>query len=425
MRWGLVLAALAIAGGTPPAYADATAPTRSIPRWTTSERAVIRSLWIGEREAPPPDPSNRVAESPEAARLGHRLFFDPRLSAGGDVSCATCHRPELAFTDGLRVARGAGLGRRNTPSIASTAFSPWLFWDGRKDSQWSQALGPMESPVEHAGDRTQFAHVIASDPDYATRYQTLFGPLPPLADAQRFPRRAGPVDGPRLRTAWEGMAQADRDAVSTVYANLGKAIAAYERLILHGPSRFDRFARALLADDPGAANLILDAREQAGLRLFIGRAQCTRCHNGPQLSNYHFHNSATPQEPGIAPDRGRAAAVQAVLEDEFNCVGPHSDAGPRDCAELRFMKRDDPLFEHAFRTPSLRDVARTAPYMHAGQLPTLADVLQHYNDPPPPPAGISELTPLGLAPQELSQIEAFLRTLDSPPEVDPAWLVAP
>ena len=139
------------------------------------------------------------------------------------------------------------------------------------------------------------------------------------------------------------------------------------------------------------------------------------------LTNDFFHNTGI----GDGDARGRADAVHAVSEDAFNCAGPFSDAGPDDCAELRFMKRDDPLFLGAFRTPSLRDVARTAPYMHAGQLSTLPDVLHHYNAAPPAALGTSELRPLGLTARELGELEAFLRTLDSPPALDAQWLRPP
>src|SRR5690606_15553813 len=107
------------------------------------------SLSIKSLPPLPPDPSNRYGDDPRAAALGHQLFFDTRLSANGKVSCATCHDPGRDFQDGLPLAVGVGTNTRRTMPIAGTAYSPWMFWDGRKDSQWSQALGPLESPVEH------------------------------------------------------------------------------------------------------------------------------------------------------------------------------------------------------------------------------------------------------------------------------------
>ena len=105
-----------------------------------------------------------VADNEEAASFGHRLFFDTRLSANGNVSCATCHQPERRFTDGLPKGRGIGLSGRNTRSIVGTAYSPWLYWDGRKDSQWSQAMSPLEDPAEHGGNRMQYVRIYQQRP---------------------------------------------------------------------------------------------------------------------------------------------------------------------------------------------------------------------------------------------------------------------
>src|SRR5688500_16754904 len=155
------------------------------------------SLWIGGLEALPADPSNRRADDPAAADLGRRLFFDARLSGNGRVSCGSCHDPKREFQDGIPLAKGAGTTDRRTMPIAATAYSPFLFWDGRKDSQWAQALGPLESAVEHGGSRAQYAHVIAEH--YRAAYQEIFGALPDLA---AIPRVAGPVSDPAARIAW-------------------------------------------------------------------------------------------------------------------------------------------------------------------------------------------------------------------------------
>ena len=121
------------------------------PRWSAQERETLRSLALASLGPLPKDPSNRVADDPRAAALGHRLFFDARLSGNGRVSCATCHVPDREFQDGIALAEGVGTTARRTMPVAGTAHSPWLFWDGRADSQWAQALGPLESAVEHGG----------------------------------------------------------------------------------------------------------------------------------------------------------------------------------------------------------------------------------------------------------------------------------
>ncbi|MCH8072550.1 MAG: cytochrome-c peroxidase, partial [Proteobacteria bacterium] len=150
--------------------------------WTEAEIELLRSLWIGSLPPVPADPGNAVADDPRAARLGQRLFFDTRLSANGEVACATCHQPERLFTDGLDVAQGIARGERHTMSIVGVAYSPWMFWDGRKDSLWSQALGPLENPIEHGGNRKQYAEILAADEQYRTEYEAVFGAMGGMTD---------------------------------------------------------------------------------------------------------------------------------------------------------------------------------------------------------------------------------------------------
>lgn len=411
---------LALLGATLLAVgATSSAPT---PDWSSDELEVLRSLWLGSREPLAPDPSNRFADDTAAARLGHRLFFDSLLSADNTVSCATCHRPELQFQDGLPLARGVGRTDRRTMTVVGTAGSPWLFWDGRKDSQWAQALGPLESPVEHGTDRTSVVRHVADR--YRGEYEAVFGTLP---DPGRLPPKAGPVTDPGARAAWEVMDPGDRDAVNRAYANVGKALAAYQRSLQHGPSRFDRYVERLLEGDAAGAAGILDEEEEAGLRLFIGKGQCVNCHNGPLFTDDFFHNTGVPAVRGLPEDRGRATGALQVRQDEFNCLGPYSDATPRDCAELRYMVAEGEELVRAFRTPSLRGVAERAPYMHAGQLASLSEVLAHYDRSPKAPAGRSELRALRLrlSATERARIEAFLATLSAPVDAPAEFLQAP
>ncbi len=390
------------------------------PQWTAEERAAIAALWIGNLPPLPPDPSNRVADDPAAAALGHRLFFDTRFSANGEVACATCHLPEKDFQDGLPLGEGVGVANRRTMPLAGTAYSPWLFWDGRADSQWAQALGPLENPVEHGGNRTYFVHLISDL--YREEYEAIFGPLP---DFVHLPRLAGPVDDPAVQAAWAAMTPADQEAVNRVFANMGKAIAAYERHLNPGPSRFDAYARALIEGDARAMRAALTPDEVAGLRLFIGEANCIQCHNGPLLTNNDFHNTGVPAVADLPEDTGRAAGAQLVLADPFNCLGPYSDADASQCAELRFMLAEGEQLLRQYKPPSLRNVGDRDPFMHAGQFITLGEVLIHYNVAPAAPAGESELEPLGLSAEEMMQVIAFLRALDGPLAAEPRWLQAP
>ena len=237
------LISLAVASGLMIAVAWAAAPPGV--RWSDAEVEELRTMWIGSLEAPPADLTNRVADDPRAADLGRQLFFDTRLSANGRVACATCHKPDQEFQDGTPLANGIGMTNRRTMPIAGMAYSPFLFWDGRKDSQWAQALGPLESPVEHGGNRDQYAGVVAEH--YRPEYEQVFGTMPALST---------------------------RDEVTAVFVNIGKAIAAYERRVQYAPSRFDAYVVALTETGRPPDN-VLTPDEVAGLKLFTGKANCT------------------------------------------------------------------------------------------------------------------------------------------------------
>jgi cytochrome c peroxidase len=229
------------------------------------------------------------------------------------------------------------------------------------------------------------------------------------------------------KAAWIAMGARQREEVSRVFANMGKAIAAYEKSLRHEPSRLDGYVDAMVAAraaDPG----VLQPAEVRGLRLFIGKAQCVTCHNGPLLTDQQFHNTGVPPREPARPDRGRADATAKVRNDEFNCLGSFSDARPRQCQELRFMVDDDPALVGAFKTPGLRGVAQRAPYMHAGQLTTLEQVVRHYVAAPHAAVGHSELThrhavggsaeheeraPIELTDAEVADLVSFLATLSA------------
>lgn len=399
-----ILLALIVVGGGISAYLLWPSPT-----WSEDEIATLRSLWIGSLPSLAPDPSNRYGDDPAAAILGEKIFFDVRFSSNGQVACATCHLPQLDYQDGKALSNGVGTTNRRAMPIAGTAYSPWFFWDGRKDSQWAQALGPLESPVEHGGNRTQYVHLI--EQFYKAEYEAIFGPLPNLSS---LPLSAGPVNDTAAHAAWDAMSVEDQEIVNRIFANMGKVIAAYERQILPGPSRFDQYVAALLGQDQEAMDTAMTAEEVAGLRLFIGKANCTQCHNGPLFTDNHFHNTGIPSVQDLPEDLGRASGAQQVLVDEFNCLSPYSDADPDDCAELRYMVAEGHELMRQYKPPSLRNVAERAPYMHAGQFTLLEDVLQHYNQAPDAPVGHSELHPLNLTLQELEQVMAFLESLSGP-----------
>ena len=374
--------------------------------WSAAEIELLQSFSMTELTPVPADPTNRFADEPRAVALGERLFFDARLSADGRVSCGTCHQPHRGFQDGVALATGVGTTTRRTMPIAAASRSQLWFWDGRKDSLWAQALAPLESAVEHGGSRGQYAHVIAGH--YAREYEDIFGALP---DLTAVPPDAGPVNDPAAAAAWTALDASQRDDVTRIFVNVGKAIAAYERQIEYRPSRFDRFVDSLAGGRD--ASRILSSDEVAGLRLFIGKAACSGCHHGPLLTNNDFHNTGVPGRPELPKDAGLLSGTAALRNDEFSCKSRWSDRRDR-CPDLEFPIADDYTPLRAFKVPSLRNVAERPPYMHAGQIGTLAGVLDHYNRAPAAPAGFTEVKPLHLQPSELHQLEAFLRTLSGP-----------
>jgi cytochrome c peroxidase len=280
-----------------------------------------------------PDPP---ALAPELVELGRLLFFDPRLSRHNDMSCATCHDPDKGWTDGLATARGVG-GKplpRNTPTVVNIDHRLPLFWDGRAATAEAQALNPIGNPDEMAEDLEQLVSTeLAAIPEYRARF-----------------RRAFPDTG-------------------LTKDNLAAALAAFERSLLSHDAPLDRY----LAGDTAA----MSADAIAGMALFVGKAKCSKCHGGAQLTDNSFHNI------GI---RG-------------------ADAG-------RFAILDLPVLKGAFKTPGLRDVALTAPYLHDGSATTLEAVVELYDrggdvrdnlDP--------DITPLNLAPAERAQLVAFMQAL--------------
>ena len=379
--------------------------TISKPQWSDVELKRIQSLSLANLPALKADPSNRVADDPAAAAFGKALFFETKLSANGKISCASCHIPSQQFQDGLPVGHGMGVGARRTMPIAGSAYFPFLFWDGRKDSQWSQALGPLENPLEHGADRTMVVKTVLEN--YKSQYETVFGPAPNVEGLSH----AMPAGSPEAVAAWNTIASERQTDINMAYANIGKSIAAFERTIAPGTTRFDLYASALAAGDLKRADGMLNEGERSGLKLFIGKGNCVSCHNGPLFTDNAFHNLGLPGGSADT-DIGRISAVSKLQGDEFNCLGHFSDAPPSACTELKFMETSSPDLVGAFRSPTLRGVAQRAPFTHAGQFATLRDVLGHYNKAPPATFGRSELKPLGLSNQELNDIEIFLHTLD-------------
>jgi cytochrome c peroxidase len=367
----------------------------------------IHSLSIATLPKLTPDPSNRFSENADAAAFGKTLFLDVRLSGTGQVACAGCHMPDRQFQDNRPVAVAIGNGRRSTMPLSGVAWGSWFYWDGRKDSQWSQALSPLESALEHGGDRTSYARFIATT--YGETYAKIFGPLPKL---EAMPHQASPLGTQTQRDAWNKMVEPDKATINSIFANIGKALAAYERTIVPSETRFDRFADALATGKSTETKELFTEAETQGLRLFIGKAECVLCHNGPRFTDDHFHNIGVPEFNQAKPDGGRADVLDQIRSDPFNCLGALSDAKPDDCGELRFLTKDGTELKGAFKTPSLRGVATRAPYMHSGQFTSLAEVVSHYNEAGNGAVGHAENKRLNLSEKEKASLIEFLKTLN-------------
>ena len=359
--------------------------------FTQAERQLLDTHSLAA--TPPPDPSNKFGDDAAVAALGKRFFFDRRFSGAllapndgvtngslgpagtvGKVACVDCHQLEAGAADHRSRPSATSLGARymprNSPTLINHAFGDahggWNFWDGRKDSMWSLALAAVEGAAVYNSTRLYVAHTIYDV--YKPEYEALFGPLPDLTDTVRFPPTGKPGDA-----AFDGMAAEDKAIVTRIYVNYGKAIAAYERRLVSSnfePSAFDR----MLAGDVGA----MSPAAIRGAKLFIGKAACNECHSGSTFTDYKFHNTGAPQIGERVPtiDVGRAGAVMTVKNDAFNRAGIYSDQ--KDDSHLLALEVT-PSMEGAFKTPTLRNVAKTAPYMHDGAFETLRDVVDFYN----------------------------------------------
>jgi cytochrome c peroxidase len=280
-----------------------------------------------------------------------------------------------------------------------------------------------------AGDRLRAGHFIEEEPGLRSAYESVFGPLPDLSNRERFPAEAHPVPGkpddPRS-VAWSALQEDDRAAIDRIFANVGKAIAAYERRLVSRRAPFDRFVDALRAgrDEPAFSK---SARR--GLQTFVGRGRCRICHSGANFTDGEFHNTGVPPlDAAGRADSGRHAGIALLLASPFNLQGRLSDDRSERAGELLRFVRRTPETWGQFKTPSLRNVAQSAPYMHQGQLATLRDVLRFYSTQAgtvdPGANGERILKPLHLSERELDDLTAFLESLTDE-AIDPELLRAP
>lgn len=404
--------------------------------WTT-----LSNMSPAEGIAPPTDPTNKYTDDPQAIKLGHYLFFEEAISGPGDVSCASCHDPDEGFADPDRRSTAAGgeerPTKRHAPSLLNVAYNQWYFWDGRRSTLWNQAIVPYEAPIEMAGTRLQLAHYVYETPEIKRAYEKAFGSLPARSKLDPFPDEGRPVADPstpeqrRHDEAWQKMTDEDRKAVNRILVNVMKAMAAYEMQLVSLNAPFDRFVDQVrrYPEQPDKWTAISESARN-GAKLFVNVGGCTECHSGPMLKDDEFHNLGLPDRSWTDPDdKGRWAGLEELKASDFpfGVTGPYSDASSGEVEDPDQIPQL-PQQKGAFKTPILRNVAETPPYMHAGHFEDLAAVLEFYNEPPDDSSQVGdrsgEIRPLFLSDKQLADLEAFLKSLDgsvpdrytSPPE---------
>lgn len=409
---------------TPEAVAEVEPRVFGEVQFTPDELEQLLALRF-EQEVPP-SPTNHFADDPAAAEFGRRVFYDERFSGDGEVSCSTCHDPTLGFADGKGLADVGRGGKRHTPALWNVGHHRWFFWDGRSDSLWAQALSPLENEVENGFTRLEVAHLIATDAALRSEYEAVFGPVPPVQEADRFPA----IGRPRLddlehpdHIVWMSMTREDRVAVTRMFVNVGKALAAFQRRIRSDDSPFDRFVEGVREANPRKQRDFSEAARR-GFKLFVGKARCTLCHHGAMFTDFEFHNTRIPAlEGGTSLDGGRFTGIDLLLASEFLGTSEWSDdpTGLAD-AKVSYIKRTGHSWGE-FKTPSLRNVAVTAPYMHNGKFETLAQVVRFYSTLENAAAvhhgGERLLVPLDLTKAEQADLVRFLESLTDA-DVDPA-----
>ncbi|MHB8789941.1 MAG: cytochrome-c peroxidase [Desulfobulbaceae bacterium] len=298
-------------------------------------------------------------QTPAKVELGKKLFFDRRLSGDGTTSCATCHDPELGYSDGLEISLNYPTTRnwRNSPTLYNVAFQKFLFHDGRSSTLEDQALFPMMSAFEMNQNLDFMEEEIRAVPEYVAEFTAVFG---------------------------------DPDVTRE---RIAMAIAAFERTIISRDAPLDRF----LTGDQNA----LSEEARKGYELFMGKGRCAECHFGVNLDDDRFHALHVPENPEHLTDPRIAATRRFVAKvyhfEEYRTLA--EDPG-------RYLITKDKKDWKAFRTPTLREIAKTAPYMHNGIFATLDEVIEFFNT--GCGQGNSVLKPLELAPAEKEQLKVFL-----------------
>lgn len=349
--------------------------------------------------APRRDPTNRLSGDSAAIELGRELFFDPGLSRDGGIACSSCHDPARGFTDGLPRAVGLARHDRNTQGLLDVGQQRWFGWDGGADSLWAASLRPLLSPIEMGADAASVAAHLRKRPSIAA----------PIAASTAEP--AATSIGPPITAI-------DDETLLVIAA---KSIAAWLETLVSPRTAFDDFRDALARGDH-AAMQAYPAQARRGLAIFAGRGNCSICHAGAAFTNGEFHDVGRPflVERGRV-DPGRHGGIRRLRSDPYRLDSRWNDQPPTDGPADISLKTKTVVLQHRnwgeWKTPSLRGLVATAPYMHDGSLATLRDVVRHYSELDLDRLhadGETLLRPLKLSEPEIDDLVAFLRTLSAP-----------
>jgi cytochrome c peroxidase len=333
----------------------------------------------------PSDSSNRVAENDAAIRLGKMLFSDHGLDIDSRFSCASCHDPRRAFTDGLKTGQGRVGLARNTPTLLNLKSNRWFGWGGQNDSLWAQSIRPILEPDEMANRDVHVKDLLLERQAYRAYYRQVFAE------------------------------SIETESSDVVLVNVGKALAAYQESLFSERSPFDSFRDAMLRNDRVVMNQYPESA-QRGLKIFIGSGRCNLCHLGARFSNGEFGDVGISYFTTKGVDAGRYSGIQQLRANPYNLSGQYNDGDAEKNAissqRVRLMHRN----WGEFKIPGLRDVAKTAPYMHNGSLATLRDVVLHYSELDEERLhsnGEKILRPLNLSAAQIDDLISFLESLGS------------
>lgn len=295
----------------------------------------------------PPDPGNEYSGVAWAEQMGEVLFHNTDLSQNQAISCATCHQSALGFSENRPVAVANETHVRNTQGLLNVGLQRWFGWDGGADSLWAASLRPMLSTVEmNATVETVAVRMRKNEAFVNTLHQNDIS-INELNDEK-------------------------------LVVLIAKSIGAYQRTLVSGTTAFDLFRMGLLSNDEIGLSAYTES-EKRGLKLFLGSANCHVCHFGPNFSNGEFHDIGRSFFTAVGQvDGGRYAGIKRVRQDHYNLVGPFSSGNnPDDARKTETVTLGQVNFGQ-WRTPTLRNLSLTGPYMHDGSLATLRDVVDFY-----------------------------------------------